>query len=354
MERDVGDIGRGFKAAILRRDEDNAWQSMVAASKGREISAATVNLEGSAADGDGQHDEIPHDEHLPGKCWCEYIYGKERWWGCRWFELWRRNIELARKWDAKLLVYYPQGMVGKGKVLSWETLGEEYLRREDIRSRRQAFYESDKFKRAKQAGLDELSKEPGADGSSPYSREEDRLFMAWLPQEDSEFLKASAGLGNFQKAEVAWLDRKRYKYTDVDVSTWLFDRGSAKQIAFEGAVVDEQEKPCICSWPGKYGSAWDCMVQAAEGGQISAAVVFLPKGTTEPAPLLNNIVDLKGHDSFQQLERARMLQEFGKHAEIPPQEKLEGDCWCIPLYGEQKPWGCRWVPFYPVSNIPPR
>ena len=45
--------------------------------------------------------------------------------------------------------------------------------------------------------------------------------MSWLPPEDREFLEASQGLGNSQKAEVAWLDRKGYEFTPKDVSEWL-------------------------------------------------------------------------------------------------------------------------------------
>ena len=44
-----------------------------------------------------------------------------------------------------------------------------------------------------------------------------------LPKEDAEFLEVSEGLGNSQKAEVAWLERKGYSYRGVDVATWLAD-----------------------------------------------------------------------------------------------------------------------------------
>ena len=88
-------------------------------------------------------------------------------------------------------------------------------------------------------------------------------------------------------------------------------------IVFQGAVLEEPGKPCITSWPGKYATAWDCLVESAREGETSAAVVFLPEGT----------------------------KEFGKHSNIPHSEGLAGDCWCTPLYGEQKPWGCRWWAF---------
>lgn len=49
------------------------------------------------------------------------------------------------------------------------------------------------------------------------------FFLASLTEEDCNLLEASEGLGNSQKAEVAWLDKKGYAYTEVeiDVSTWL-------------------------------------------------------------------------------------------------------------------------------------
>ena len=33
---------------------------------------------------------------------------------------------------------------------------------------------------------------------------------------------------------------------------------------------------------------------------------------------------------------------FGIHDTIPKAEELPGACWCTPLYGEPKQWGCRW------------
>ena len=67
------------------------------------------------------------------------------------------------------------------------------------------------------------SKDPREDSSSQYSQEVQRLFLAWLPEEERHFMEASEGLGNSQKAEVAWLERKGYAYTEVevDISQWL-------------------------------------------------------------------------------------------------------------------------------------
>ena len=87
-----------------------------------------------------------------------------------------------------------------------------------------------------------------------------------------------------------------------------------RNICFEGSVIREVGRPCITSWPGKYEEAWERLVAESRRGQVSAAVVFLPDGT----------------------------KDSGKHDRIPEEEGLAGTCWCTPLYGEQKPWGCRW------------
>eukprot|EP00439_Symbiodinium_sp_Y106_P013137 s1573_g1.t3 len=74
-----------------------------------------------------------------------------------------------------------------------------------------------------------------------------------------------------------------------------------RSIRFEGSVIREE-------------GAWERLVAESRQGQVSAAVVFLPDGT----------------------------KDSGKHDRIPEEEGLTGTCWCTPLYGEQKPWGCRW------------
>ncbi len=48
-------------------------------------------------------------------------------------------------------------------------------------------------------------------------------------------------------------------------------------IVFEGSVLPAS--PCICSWPGKYESAWETLVKCSREGTLSAAVVFLPGGS---------------------------------------------------------------------------
>ena len=94
-----------------------------------------------------------------------------------------------------------------------------------------------------------------------------------------------------------------------------------RTIVFHGEVLPGTSK-CVCSWPGKYESAWDALVTGSRSGNISAAVVFLPEGS----------------------------KDFGSHDTIPEEERLQGSCWCVPLYGEKKPWGCRWWTKW-IANI---
>ncbi|CAE7579467.1 unnamed protein product [Symbiodinium sp. CCMP2456] len=208
---------------------EGAWESLVSQTQRGEVSAAVVFLPWGIDDY-GAHDRIALAEGLPGTCWCTPLYGEEKPWGCRWFTNWRQNIETAVESGAELEVYYFPNRVGKGKVKSFETAGDDNLQREELNSRQKDFEKSPEFKQAMDAGLGNLSKEPGADGSSQYSREVRRLFLASLSETECEFLATAEGLGNSQKAEVAWLEKKGYTYWEADVSKWLPGDGDEQYI----------------------------------------------------------------------------------------------------------------------------
>jgi len=197
-----------------------AWDTLVAGSRQDDISAAVVFLpEGSKHF--GLHDPIPWRpdlQDLHGECWCTPLYGERKPWGCRWWSKWIGNIEQAASQGCTLAVYYFNNKKGQGKVKDFTTAGEEHMRREAIERRKDAFLKSEGFCNALEAGLKHLPKEKGPDSSSPYSREVHRLFLAWLPEEDRDFLVSSEGLGNSQKAEVAWLERNGYSYIEKEVS----------------------------------------------------------------------------------------------------------------------------------------
>ena len=226
-----------------------AWESLVSQSRDGQVSAAVVFLP-EKTDDYGKCDSIPEAEGLPGSCWCTPLYGEQKPWGCRWFTKWKENIEVAVASGAQLEVYFFQSQVGQGKVESFEAAGEDNLRREKVNRKQKDFEESPQFQQALDAGLGNLSKEPRGDGSSQYSREVRRLFLASLPDTEREFITASEGLGNSQKAEVAWLEKKGYEYWAVDVATWLPGEGvefcvpsSSKH---QQAWAQQADCPSIC------------------------------------------------------------------------------------------------------------
>jgi hypothetical protein len=76
------------------------------------------------------------------------------------------------------------------------------------------------------ARLQEMSCEYRDDamGEAPGSArgdEEERIFVAALPEEDRRFYEGHRGLGNSQKAEVAWLELKGYPYEELDVRDFV-------------------------------------------------------------------------------------------------------------------------------------
>ncbi|CAE7239200.1 unnamed protein product [Symbiodinium sp. CCMP2456] len=197
-----------------------AWDCLVESAREGETSAAVVFLPEGTKEF-GRHSNIPHSEGLEGDCWCTPLYGEQKPWGCRWWALWIENVEKAVRFGAELHVYFFQQACGQGKVQNFDTAGRENLRREAIFARMNEFEESEEYRSANDAGIENLCKNRRHDSSSQHSREKHRLFLHWLPIEDGRFLKESEGLGNSQKAEVAWLERKGYRYTEVDIGGWL-------------------------------------------------------------------------------------------------------------------------------------
>ena len=135
------------------------------------------------------------------------------------------NVKRAVASGVELEVYFFKGMKGKGKVRNFSTAGTEHMLRETIQSERHDFLKSEAFQAAVDAGIEDLSKELCGDSSSQYSREVHRLFLASLSEGARGLMVASEGLGNSQKAEVAWLEQMGYAYTEVevDLSAWLQD-----------------------------------------------------------------------------------------------------------------------------------
>jgi hypothetical protein len=74
-----------------------------------------------------------------------------------------------------------------------------------------------------------MSSEPRDDstGDAPGSErgdEEERIFFASLSGEDRRFYEGHKGLGNSQKAEVAWLEEMGCAYEELDVRDFVGGR----------------------------------------------------------------------------------------------------------------------------------
>jgi hypothetical protein len=127
-----------------------------------------------------------HDfgKHGSDRCYCIDMYGEIPLWGCKWFELWRQHIQKAVRLKQRLQVYYalslspllpispppslthlssppllspsippispisptlsPQvyyaeGLVGCGKIESWEECWSDAIKRDSFRRRQSAF-----------------------------------------------------------------------------------------------------------------------------------------------------------------------------------------------------------------------
>jgi hypothetical protein len=93
----------------------------------------------------------------------------------------------------------------------------------------------------------------------------------------------------------------RFRVSSVKKDTDRSERFIQKQVAERTIVFNGTIRPgngkCVCSWPGKYESAWDALVKQGRQGEISAAVVFLPQGS----------------------------KHFGVHDPIPKAEKIKGN-----------------------------
>ena len=152
-------------------------------------------------------------------------------WGCRWFEIWRAHIETAVSREQNLQVVFFDGHRGCGKVSSWDDVAEDARKRESFAPKRQEFIES--LPEVQHVRLRKLSKDAGSSKSLPRTSrteradEEEKLFLMSLSEDERQFLEKHKGLGNSQKAEVAWLERRYketgnvgYLYEEVDVRAW--------------------------------------------------------------------------------------------------------------------------------------
>jgi hypothetical protein len=128
----------------------------------------------------------------------------------------RRHIETAVEREQHLQVFFFDGHRGCGKVSSWNSVATEAQKRDSFQPKRQAFLQS--LPEAEHLRLHNLSRDAGSSRAllrterSERDDEEEMLFRSSLSGSERKFLERQEGLGNSQKAEVAWLER-RYKET---------------------------------------------------------------------------------------------------------------------------------------------
>jgi hypothetical protein len=157
------------------------------------------------------------------------MYGEKKEWGCMWFQLWREHIMKAVSLDQRLQVFFFEGLVGKGKIeptstmTAWEACREDAMRRDKLCGMKRDFI---RVLVPQEKALDRMSTEARDDsmGEAPGSErsdEEERLFVLSLQEDDRCFYEGHRGLGNSQKAEVAWLEEMGYDYEEVDVQYFL-------------------------------------------------------------------------------------------------------------------------------------
>ena len=95
--------------------------------------------------------------------------------------------------------------------------------------------------------------------------------------------------------------------------SWVKDVSHAFRIHYEGTIREVRGIQCIASFPGKFEAEWNRIVQLGrrEDVVMSCGCVFLPMHTPK----------------------------FGSHVHDPDSPMDDPKCFCISIYGEQKPWG---------------
>jgi hypothetical protein len=245
----------------------SGWGKAVASAKDEflDLSVSCVFLPNRSSLGFGEHALNPD---IPGECFCAALYGERKPWGCQWFREWIDNIEQAVALEHRLQVYFFVGQNTVGKV-PWGMLAEHG--------------------RLCDALLDGLTAEQQAQVRATQQYPFD-------------------GMGGSQKGEVAWLERKGYKYESLSVDRFLDDAVFSNL----GNVCGGAGVPCVVSFNTTYIHIFFLIVLPLlhSGTNLSSAIV-----------------------SFSQTS-----PYFGQHNK---------PCRCEQLYGRANAQGCagfaKWV-----------
>ena len=133
-----------------------------------------------------------HVETAAGKCYCHSLYGEQKMWGCKWFDVWKGLVQLAHYRKQRIQVFFFPGQVGQGKI-KWDDCAEQALLRDKV-----------------------MGAWPKDDAGWPkkMSAEDEAEYVAGLSEKERHCV---VGLGGSQKAEVAWLDAHGISYEELDV-----------------------------------------------------------------------------------------------------------------------------------------
>jgi hypothetical protein len=142
----------------------------------------------------GQH---VHNPETAGKCYCHSLYGEQKMWGCKWFDVWKGLVQLAHYRKQRIQVFFFPGQVGQGKI-KWDDCAEQALLRDKVMG---AWPKDDAGWPKKMSAADEAE------------------YVAGLSEKERHCV---VGLGGSQKAEVAWLDAHGISYEELDVGAFSF------------------------------------------------------------------------------------------------------------------------------------
>jgi hypothetical protein len=209
-----------------------SWDALVEKSKHNALSAAVVFLPEHTAD---------FGKHGTDKCYCVEMYGEVKPWGCRWFQLWREMVDTAVAREQKLMVYYFNGMRGRGKISSWDICCDDAIKRDFFYAKKACVLAAlPAGERMRLEALPNLLRDDalGGEPGSERADEEERIFVCSLTEEEQEFWLSHKGLGNSQKAEVAWLEKHGYTYEEREVQMFTEDRRRSQIALLSTGALD--------------------------------------------------------------------------------------------------------------------
>ena len=160
-------------------------------------------------------------------CVC-VVDGEPKEWGCKWFQKWMANVKAAVAAGHRLVVFYFEGEVGKGKI-SWADVAAQSKLRDAVIAKR-----------------GQMSR-PG----DSTAADSDAAFLASLNEAEKHCL---CGLGGSQKAEVAWLDEMGYAYEERDVSSCRSGRRTRRLSSSSGMDLSSPMQMTAAAWRESTGA----------------------------------------------------------------------------------------------------